>query len=297
MKGFFVLPHFTFEEVDALNLKPSAIVIPALSPMTRKEQNPLLLEWIKSKYADTTKILSICAGSLTAASTGLYDGKPITTHSSDFKSIKKQFDGPKWILDTAVTQSGNLYSTAGVSHAVEGSLQVIKDLYGEKTMHAVMEQIHYPHQDVKLNHKSIAVTTADKFTIIKKVYLRQNRKVGVLLQDGLDEFRLSAILDSYHRSFPKSIQTFSSDDKHITSKFGLTIIPTGNVNDLKKMDEVHVLNQKSLSQSEEALVRNKKIVAYDNVNHEYIFNACLNRIKEQYGKYFENVVCLLLDYN
>ena len=60
-------------------------------------------------------MFAICDGSATAAATGLYDGKPITTHASDFASVKAHFDKPVWVQNVTVTKSGNLFSTAGVS--------------------------------------------------------------------------------------------------------------------------------------------------------------------------------------
>jgi putative intracellular protease/amidase len=90
-KGLFILPHLTFQEADSLKIHPDVIVIPNQSVKLGKQQKPATVNWIKSHYTGTNIILSICDGSATAAATGLYDGKALTTHSSDFEGIKKQY--------------------------------------------------------------------------------------------------------------------------------------------------------------------------------------------------------------
>lgn len=296
-KGFYVLPHYTYQEIDSLNIHPAVIVIPRLSHTYEKPKDTTIIKWIRDKYTDSTKLLSVCWGSVTAAATGLYDGKPLTSHAIKFENIKKQYPDPEWVKNISVTQSGNMYSTAGVSNAVEGSLIIIKDLFGEQTMRAVSDSIHYPYSKPKMAHQSIELTTANNLTIAKKIYFKKNKKLGVLLQNDIDEFQLAAIFDTYHRTFPGSIETYTTGAKSITTKHGLTIIPTGEEKEIKSLDELHVLDPTSISQSEQLLFGNTTLVKYDRENKEYMIDLCLNRIRQQYGEKFENVVRVLLDYN
>jgi transcriptional regulator GlxA family with amidase domain len=295
-KGFFLLPQWSFETFDTSNIKPDVIVIPNLSAMDAQHQNPKIVNWIKKQYAPTTHILSVCDGSLTAAATGLYDGKPLTTHASDYADIKKQYDKPQWVNNISVTNSGNLFSTAGVSNAVEGSLTVINHIFGAETMKKVKENINYPHPLPKTEHQSIAIDFKDKLTIGNKVFFKKNKKIGVLLQNGVNEFELAAIMDTYNRTFPKSIESFVLTGTQVTTKYGLTILPTTNFHQ-SQFDELHLLNPSVLSKQEQKLFGTTEIVAYDNLKKEYIINYCLDRITIQYGEKYQNIVKLLLDYN
>ncbi len=296
-KGFYALPHYTYQEIDSLLIHPAVMVIPRLSYIEGKPQDSTIITWIRNKYVDSTKLLSVCWGSVTAAATGLYDGKPLTSHAIKFESIKKQFPRPVWVKNISVTQSGNLYSTAGVSNAVEGSLTIINDLFGEEVMRAALDSIHYPYAKLKMEHQSIGLSTGNNLTIASKIYFKKNRNVGVLLRDDIDEFELAAILDTYHRTFPGSIETFTTNARSVTTKHGLKIIPTGNRKNIKNLDELHVLNATSISQSELLLLGNTTLVKYNSSDNEYMIHECLNRIKQQYGKKFENVVRILLDFN
>lgn len=293
LKGLFIYPSMTIAELDSLKIKPDVIVIPAMISVF-KDPKSLIIKWIKEKSNNDTKILSVCAGSLVGAATGLYDGKSITTHASDFEESKVFFKNPKWIQNTTVTQSNNLYSTAGVSNAVEGSLTIINQMFGQETLQKVMQDIHYPYSEIKTDHKSLAIKTGNKFTIANKLIFRKSRKVGVLLQDGINEFLLASVLDTYNRTFPSALETFIVNGTSIRSKYGLIIVPTSNLNDLK-LDEIHILLP--ISKSETEKFGEIPLVKYTQTNKQYIINQCLQRIKEQYGQKFENITKLLLDYN
>lgn len=295
-KGIFVLPQLTFNEADSLHIRPDVIVIPFLAAGDSLHQNPVIVNWIKDHYMPDTKILSVCDGAATAAATGIFDGKPITAHASDYQGIRSQFCKPHWIQNTSVANSGNLYSTAGVSNAVEGTLVVIKDLFGPEIMKKVKENIYYPYNLPKIEHQSNTFSSGDKFAIGKKIIFKENKKLGVYLQDGINEFDLAAVMDTYNRTFPKSIESFSKDDQAIKTKFGLTVIPTGKI---KKMDldELHIIDQAPFSEIEKGAPASSALVTYDKPQRQYIIEECLQRIGSQYGKKFEYIVKLMLDYN
>jgi transcriptional regulator GlxA family with amidase domain len=292
-KDLFILPQLTLKEADSLKIVADVIVIPALSKRDEK-QDPEVISFIKNHFTPTTKILAVCDGASTAAATGLFDGKPITCHASDFKMVKSHFSKPQWVQDVSVAHSGNLYSTAGVSNAVEGSLMVIDDLLGNKTMREVAANINYPHPEILTNHKSIAITFGNEFTIVTKVIIQQNRKLGMLLKEGMSEFELVSVLDTYVRTFPKSFKFFTLTDSTIQTKYGLTVMHTGG-NDPKNVDELHILMPVD-NASINSLNADTKIVRY-NLKNQYPIDVCLARIGELYGDKFQNVVKLMLDYN
>jgi putative intracellular protease/amidase len=291
----YVLPHFTFNEVDSLRLHADVIVIPFLGVID-SNQNPVIVNWIKSHYSEKTKILSICDGAATAAATGLYDGEPLTCHANDFALVTPNFNKPVWIQNVSVTHSGNLYSTAGVANAVEGSLLVINDLFGRETMQEVMMDIHYKYPEIKLEHESIVLDTKAIIKIIKKVFFSKNLNIGVLLQNAVNEFQLASILDIYSRTFPASIETYILNGTSIKTKYGLTLVTKQN-KDITELNELHILTPKRLLKVESALVSKVKVVSYDNLKEEYPFELCLNRISEQYGKSFAMIPKIMLDYN
>jgi putative intracellular protease/amidase len=294
-RNLFVSPQLTFAEADSMKLQADVIVIPALSKRD-EHQDTIVIDWIKALFLATTKMLAICDGASTAAATGLYDGKPLTCHASDYAGLKVHFSKPGWIQNVAVTQSGNLFSTAGVSNAVEGSLTVINELFGTETMRQVMANIHYPETAIKTNHKSIAVNGLNKFTVARKIFFRRNRKIGLLLENGMNEFEMASIIETYGRSFPASFTTRNVSNSTIQTKYGLTLACTGDT-DMKDLDELHLLMTGTFSKENELYFKKAEIIRYGNLQKEYPINVCLKRIGEQYGNRFGNFIKISLDYN
>ncbi len=294
-RDLFILPQLSLKEVDSMKLNADVIVIPALSIRDEK-QDTVLISWIKKHFTATTKMLTICDGASTGAATGLYDGKSITAHASDFEGIKSHFDKPLWVQNVTVAKAGNLFSTAGVSNAVEGSLTVIAELFGSETTKKVAADINYPHAEPMLAHQSIVLNGSNKFAAVKKVFLKKNRKIGVLLQNGINEFAMATILDTYGRTFPASFKTYILHDSTILTKYGLSLIYTGN-NDVKGLHELHLTMPGSFSPDDAVFFKNVQTVRYDNLQKQYLFNVCLQRIAGQYGHQFEKFVKVSLDYN
>jgi hypothetical protein len=231
------------------------------------------------------------------AATGIYNNKPITTHASEFESNRKQFEKPQWTKDIAFTEDKNLYSTAGVSNAVVGSLAVINKLFGESIMRHVAAEINYPDSVLKTRHNSKAIKTNTKLKIAGKIFLRDNKKIGVLLDNNIDELQTAAVLDTYNRTFPERIRSYSANNQPVRSRFGLTLIPTGNIS-ADKIDELHVVaNAAALSAIFKNSSKQPTIITYAHNENEYILNICLQRIATQYGGKFEDVVKMMLDYN
>lgn len=295
LKGLVTLPNFTFKELDSLRIQPDIIVLPAMIKV-HDDPNSVTLRWLNNNYKCNTKILSICQGSLVAAASGIYDTKILTTHASLFEESISLFKKPIWVKNIAVTKQGNLYSTAGVSNAVEGSLTVINDVFGKETLKKVMNDIHYPNSSIKTKHSSIPVNTSNKFTIANKIIFKKNSKVGVLLQNGINEFSLAAILDTYTRTFPYTEETVLAEGTFVKSKYGLTLYPTSDKSNLQ-LDELHVLSPENFSTEDFKKFNAASIVNYNLSKNQYIFNTCLARISNQYNSQFKNITKVLLDYN
>lgn len=294
-RDLFVCPQLTFNEADAMHIPADVIVIPALS-IRDEHQDTTVIAWIKKHFTPATKMLTICDGASTGAATGLYDGKSITAHASDFASIKAHFNKPLWVQNVSVAKSGNLFSTAGVSNAVEGSLTVIEELFGHETMQKILEDSHYPYPEIRSTHQSIALNGSNKFTVAMKIFFKRNRNIGVLLENGINELTMATILDTYGRTFPASFKTYILHDSTIQTKYGLFLIYKGN-NEVKGLDELHVIMPESFSNEDAIYFRNIKTVRYDTTQKQYLFNICLKNIAELYGQQFEKFVKLSLDYN
>lgn len=293
-KDLYVLPQMTFEEVETKGIKADVIVVPAMS-IRDENQDPVVINFIKSHMVATTRLISICDGSTTAAATGLYDGKLITTHASDYDCVKEHFKKPVWTQNVTVTKSGNVYSTAGVANAVDGSLLIVEEMLGKDARLKVADIVNYPHAEVQLQHNSVALSFGNKMSIIRRVIFNKRKKLGLLLHDGLNELKFASILDTYSRTWPKEYKTFTLQDSIVKTQYGLTFIHTGDNIINPKMDEVHVIMPEFITPQDETYFKGFELVKQN--PNEYPIDQCLNRIKQQYGDHFSNIVKVTLDYN
>ncbi|HTL10377.1 MAG TPA: DJ-1/PfpI family protein [Chitinophagaceae bacterium] len=294
-RDLFVCPQITFAQADSLQLHADVIVVPALSKRD-EQQDTTVVNWIKTHFSGQTKLLAICDGASTAAATGLYDGKPLTCHASDYANLKQHFSKPEWVQNLAVTKSGNLYSTAGVSNAVEGSLRVISDVFDTQTMQKVLKGIAYPAAAIKTGHNSIALSGSNKFTVVKKILFRKNRKIALLIEDGIDEFELACITETYGRTLPACLSVINLNSSSIHTKYGLSLLTTVD-HSRGGFDELHVPFARLLSAQEQAFFRNTAIVHYEGAPQQYLIDVCLQRIAMHYGSRFRDFVKISLDYN
>jgi putative intracellular protease/amidase len=295
-KGLFAIPQLSFSQLDSMVMPIDVIVVPNQSVQIGKKQKKATLDFITNHYNGRNRILSVCDGSATIAATGIYDGQPLTTHSSDYEAVKKQYSRPAWVQGVRFTRHDNLYSTAGVANATEGSLAVIRDLFGDTVMQRIQAMIHYPGIELRIDHRNDVVTGDAIFTAIKKGAFKSNEKIGVLLKDGVNEFDLAATLDTYTRSFPASIETFSIGERAVYSKYRLVLLPTGIIA-TNACTELHILSSVNTSKAEEVLFPKAKLIRYAADKEQYIIDACLERIENLYGKDFAHTVRLTLDYN
>jgi transcriptional regulator GlxA family with amidase domain len=290
--GPFVLPHFTYREVDSLKMNPDVIVIPYMHSPESIEKS----SWIQQHFNDSVLVLSICDGAWTAAASGIYDGIELTSHATGHAKLKKKFTKPFWVQHTSVTERGNLYSTGGVSNATDGSLKVIERLFGREMMLQVLEKVNYPYSDIKQDHISNSLSWSAKLSVLNKVLFRENKRIGVLMQNGMSEMDLAALFDINARTMPLYIAGIGANGDRITTKHGLTIISTDKINP-EKIDELHVSGKDDVSQRQLARFKNADVIYYDNQQGSYIIDVCLKVIKEEYGQAISDFVRLTLDYN
>ena len=290
--GPFVLPHFTYGEVDSLKIAPDVIVIPYMHEPESAEKTG----WIQRHVNDSVLFLSICDGAWTAAASGVYDGIQLTSHATGHDKLRKKFTKPIWVQNIRVTESGNLYSTGGVSNATDGSLKVIQRLFGRETMLEVLKKVNYPNKDIRKDHISNALTGSSKLSVLSKVLFKENKTVGILLQNGMNEMDLAALFDINARTMPASILAIVAGGSSITTKHGLTVISTDRIYP-EKIDELHVLKQNDESAKQTSRFKNADLIYYDSQPGSYIIDVCLKGIKEEYGQAFSNFVKVTLDYN
>ncbi|WP_134687481.1 DJ-1/PfpI family protein [Brevibacillus migulae] len=239
--GLDLLPHYSFDELDRLLGKsPDLIVIPAM-PMVDEDKYKPVREWIQ-KHADT-KLLSICAGALNLADTGLLRGKEATTDwkSFDYQEIN-QYPETDWRRDLRFVADGNIVSSAGLTSGIDAVLYVISQQLGEPMAEKLAKEMNYPSYHFVKNPK-VDPHYVDRTELIftfNQAFQWNKKSTGVLLYNGMDDGALSAIFDTYAASGTAKVYTISDAQQPIVTKYHLNLVARYQMANAPKLDRLFV---------------------------------------------------------
>jgi transcriptional regulator GlxA family with amidase domain len=97
----------------------------------------LLAEWILTRSCETRRIASICTGIYALASTGLLDGREVTTHWRSARDVKNRFPALRVNHKRRLVRDGPFYTSAGLTAAVDLGLAFIEEDYGKQLADSV----------------------------------------------------------------------------------------------------------------------------------------------------------------
>ncbi|MET3292136.1 UNVERIFIED_CONTAM: transcriptional regulator GlxA family with amidase domain [Brevibacillus sp. OAP136] len=241
--GLDVVPHYSFDEMDAmLGKSPDIIVIPFMPILDENKYAPVR-EWIRKHSGDKTTLLSICNGAENLADTGLLDGKSAATHWGDIDRLKKQYPKVQWVNDQRYVPQGHIVSSAGLTSGIDATLYVITKQLGEGAAKRVAEEMNDPSYDYAKNPRMEPFTAglSDITYILNNAYQWNKVKAGVLLYNGVDELDLSAAFDTYAASGTTTMLTVSSANEPIVTKHGLNLVARYQIKNVPKLAKMIVI--------------------------------------------------------
>lgn len=83
------LPTLSFFSTDSDLLSSSVLIIPGGPASSKMSQNSRLQNLLKTAHQDKTLVAFICAGTLSALTSGVGNGGPITSHPSVKEDLEK----------------------------------------------------------------------------------------------------------------------------------------------------------------------------------------------------------------
>ncbi|MFC0214017.1 DJ-1/PfpI family protein [Paenibacillus chartarius] len=239
--GLDLMPHYAFDELDRLLGKsPDLIVIPAM-PMVDEAKYKPVREWIQ-KHSDT-KLLSICAGGLNLADTGLLKGKAATTDwkSFDYHEIGK-YPETQWRRDVRYVADGNIVSSAALTSGIDAVLYVISRQLGEPMAEKIAKEMNYPSYHFVKNPKvdPYYVDRTEWIFTFNQAFQWNKKSAGVLLYNGMDDGALTTIFDTYAASGTTKVYTVSDAKQPIVTKHHLNLVTRYQLSNAPKLDRLFV---------------------------------------------------------
>jgi len=100
-----------------------------------------LLSWIRRQASKVARIGSICTGAMVLAAAGLLDGKKVTTHWAYCDRLARLAPESRVERDAIYVQSGNLYTSAGVTSGMDMALAMVEADWGKACALAVAQEL------------------------------------------------------------------------------------------------------------------------------------------------------------
>jgi transcriptional regulator GlxA family with amidase domain len=108
------------------------IIIPGGSGMLRAETCAEVSRWIVEHASAARRIASICTGVYALASTGLIDGRRVTTHWERAREVSQRFSKLKVEESALFLKDGKFYTSAGATAGIDLSLALIAEDFGQE---------------------------------------------------------------------------------------------------------------------------------------------------------------------
>jgi len=103
-------------------------------------------EWLHVTAAQKVSVCSICNGAFALGEAGLLDSRECTTHWRRVESLQQRFPKAKVVTDVMYVQSGNIYSSAGISAGIDLALGILEQLKDPRFVHKVARGLVVYHR-------------------------------------------------------------------------------------------------------------------------------------------------------
>jgi putative intracellular protease/amidase len=198
------------------------IVVPALLP----RDDPVVVDWIKAQHRKGANIVSVCAGSLTLAATGLLDDRRATTHWSYIDDLQKAHPTMQRVQDRRYVSDDSVTTATGITASIPTMVALVEAIAGQPKAAQVAQDLGITHWDARHNSSEFKLTWEHQ-----KAYLRnwfsfwRQETLGVPVKEGVDEIALALTVDAYSRTALSKAVTVGSRSGAIRSKHDLVIHP------------------------------------------------------------------------
>ncbi|MEO1686096.1 MAG: DJ-1/PfpI family protein [Cyanobacteria bacterium J06631_12] len=224
--AFQIVPQETVETFDSRFPEGADyVVVPAVA----RNRDPSLLAWIRTQAQKGAVIVGICDGVWVLANADLLKGRKSVGHWFSFKRLAKKNPDAQWLRNTRYVADGNVMTTTGITASIPASVAIVEAIAGTETASILAKKLgieswgtEHPSEQFKLGAKPIATA------IINGLSFWAHEKIGVRINDGVDEMALALVTDTYSRTFRSKVILLSQTTSSITTRRGLEIIPATN---------------------------------------------------------------------
>lgn len=218
-----VQPHATIAEFDDRHPEGADyVIVPAMS----RDDDPVVMEWLKSQARKGALIVGVCAGAKVVAEAGLLDGKRATTHWYYLKELLARHPAVRYVAGRRMVVDEGVATTTGISASMPVALTLIEAIAGREKAVAVGGAIGVTDWDARHDTRAFRFTRPFAMTAIRNSAAFWTRETfGIELSTGVDEVSLALVADAWSRTCRSRAVTFAPDIATRESRHGIQILP------------------------------------------------------------------------
>ncbi|MEB0137442.1 MULTISPECIES: GlxA family transcriptional regulator [unclassified Undibacterium] len=196
--------------LSLLALPDDAIIVGSRQIASALSDNPALIDWLREAAGRIGRLAGLCSGAFFLAEAGLLNGQPATTHWSVAQQFEQDYPAVKVDADAIFIRSGNIWTSAGVTAAIDLALAFVEADCGHAlALEVASDLVVYlkrPGGQSQFSSHLLSQKTSQWQVRDLQQWMCAN------LQHDLSNARLAALLDM-------SVRNFS---RHFLAKTGMT---------------------------------------------------------------------------
>lgn len=108
--------------------------------------HPALRDYIAGAVLRSRRVAGLCTGAFVLAEAGILDGRSATTHWAHARQLQNRFPGIKVDDDRIFIADGNVWTSAGMSAAIDLTLALIEDDHGAALSRSIARNLVVYHR-------------------------------------------------------------------------------------------------------------------------------------------------------
>lgn len=131
-------------ETEALGDFPDTLMV--VGELVPRAISPGLRAYIAEAGQQSRRVAGVCTGAFLLAEAGLLDGRTATTHWAHAHALQQRFPLVKMDEDRIFVQDGSIWTSAGMSAAIDLTLALIEDDHGAELARSVARKLVVYHR-------------------------------------------------------------------------------------------------------------------------------------------------------
>ena len=217
------------------------VIVPAIG--AGQQDNPKMLQWLRTQQEKGATLMSICDGGLVLASAGVLKGKRATAHWFTDKMRRGQFPDTKWEKNIRYVADGKVITTAGISASIPASLALVEAI-GERADAARLgKKYGVLEWSSRHNSEMFELRFGRNFlpysvSLYLNGWFKSTTWVGVPMYAGIDELELALTMDAYSRTGRSKAIALAVENAAVTSASGMVFLPAESNTQTSEVDVI-----------------------------------------------------------